>query len=120
MQLLGISLGFERQTAVVFMSMMVVSVPTSLALLGVVALILVASSMHGEIMGPAPQYKMTNVGEVPTNDPNRFLDIVEALTDAELNRTGEVEVLTNGSAFAWLLRRRASPSRLPILFPTRA
>ena len=78
---------------------MVVSVPTGLAWLGVVALILVASSILGGMFGPMPQYKMTNSDEIPPNDSNRFLEIVEALTDAGLNRTGEVEVLTNGPAF---------------------
>ena len=78
---------------------MVVSVPTGLAWLGVVALILVASSMLGGILGPTPKYKMTNADEIPQNDSDRFLEVVEALSDAELNRTGEVEVLTNGPAF---------------------
>jgi cardiolipin synthase len=79
--------------------MMVVSVPTGLAWLGVVALILVASSMLGGILGPTPMYKITNADEIPPNDSDRFLEVVEALSDAELNRTGEVEVLTNGPAF---------------------
>lgn len=67
--------------------------------MGVIALILVASSILGGLVGPVPRYKLTDKDELPENDSNRFLEIVEALTDAQLNRTGELEVLTNGPAF---------------------
>lgn len=79
--------------------MIAVSVPSGVAVLGVVALILVASSILGALIGPLPRYKMTSTDELPANDSDRFLEIVEALTDAKLNRTGELEVLTNGPAF---------------------
>ena len=79
--------------------MIAVSIPTGVAVLGVVALLLVASSALGGLIGPLPRYKLTNKGELPANDSDRFLEIVEALTDAQLNRTGTIDVLTNGDSF---------------------
>lgn len=79
--------------------MIAVSIPTGVAVLGVVALLLVASSVLGGLIGPLPRYKLTNKGELPANDSDRFLEIVEALTDAQLNRTGTIDVLTNGDSF---------------------
>ena len=46
-----------------------------------------------------PRYKLMNAEEMPANESDRFLEVVEALADAELNRTGDVEVLTNGPSF---------------------
>ncbi len=46
-----------------------------------------------------PRYKLMNAEEMPANESDRFLEVVEALSDAELNRTGDVEVLTNGPSF---------------------
>ena len=79
--------------------MMAVSIPTWVAALGVVALLLVASSILGGLVGPTPTYKIADRNQLPPNDSDRFLEIVEALTDARLNRTGNLEVLTNGNSF---------------------
>jgi len=79
--------------------LMMVSVPTAVAVLGIIALLLLASSIAGGLIGPTPRYKLTSADELPPNDSDRFLEIVEALTDAELNRTGNLEVLTNGPSF---------------------
>jgi cardiolipin synthase len=79
--------------------MLAVSVPTGLVIAGGVALALVASSILGGLVGPTPRYKITNKNELPESDSDRFLEIVEALTDAQANRTGKIEVLTNGAAF---------------------
>lgn len=81
------------------MFLLMVSVPTAAAVLGVIALLLLASSFAGGLIGPTPRYKLTSANELPNNDSDRFLEIVEALTDAELNRTGNLEVLTNGPSF---------------------
>jgi len=78
---------------------MAVSVPTGVAVLGIVALVLVASSMLGGLIGPLPRYKLTDRGTLPANDSERFIQVVEALTDAAVNRTGTVDVLTNGPSF---------------------
>jgi cardiolipin synthase len=79
--------------------MLAVSIPTGVAWLGAIALIFVASSILGGMFGPMPSYKMANPDALPPNDSDRFLEIVEALTDAQLNRTGNLQVLTNGDAF---------------------
>jgi cardiolipin synthase A/B len=78
---------------------MAVSVPGWVAVLGIVALVLVASSSIGGLIGPTPRYKLTDRSTLPANDSDRFLEIVIALTDSQLNRTGTVEVLTNGPSF---------------------
>lgn len=78
---------------------MVVSVPTGVAVLGIVALVLVASSLIGGLIGPTPQYELTDRNDLPGNDTERFLQVLEALTDAQVNRTGTLEVLTNGPSF---------------------
>jgi len=79
--------------------MFAVSVPTGVAVLALIALVFFLSSLLGGLIGPLPRYKLTSVDELPANDSDRFLEIVEALTDAQLNRTGDIEVLTNGPAF---------------------
>lgn len=73
--------------------------PTWIAVLGIVAVVLVASSILGGLLGPTPKYKLTDPSGVPANDSDRFLQVVEALTDAQVNRTGTLEVLTNGPSF---------------------
>ena len=78
---------------------MVVSVPTGVAVLGIVALVLVASSLIGGLIGPTPKYELTDRNELPPNDSDRFLQVLEALTDAQVNKTGTLEVLTNGPSF---------------------
>ena len=79
--------------------MVLVSVPTGVALLAMVGLFFFLSSLLGGLLGPTPQYKLTNREELPVNNSDRFLEIVEALTDAQLNRAGDLEVLTNGPSF---------------------
>jgi len=78
---------------------MVVSVPTGVAVLGIVALVLVASSLIGGLIGPLPKYELTDRNDLPANDSERFLQVLEALSDAQVNRTGSIDVLTNGLAF---------------------
>jgi len=84
---------------VVLVCLMAVSVPTGVAVLGIVALVLVASSLIGGLIGPTPKYELTDRKGVPPNDSERFLQILEALSDAQVNRTGTLEVLTNGPSF---------------------
>jgi cardiolipin synthase A/B len=78
---------------------MVVSVPTGVAVLGIVALVLVGSSLIGGLIGPTPKYELTDRNGLPPNDSERFLQVVEALSDAQVNRSGTLEVLTNGPSF---------------------
>jgi cardiolipin synthase A/B len=78
---------------------MVVSVPTGVAVLGVVALLLVASSLAAGLIGPMPKYELTDRNDLPPNDSERFLQVLGSLSDAQVNRTGTLEVLTNGPSF---------------------
>ena len=78
---------------------MVVSVPTGIAVLGIIALVLVASSLIGGLIGPTPKYELTDRNGLPPNDSERFLQVLEALSDAQVNRTGVLDVLTNGPSF---------------------
>lgn len=76
-----------------------VAVPTWVAVLGVVALVLVASSLIGGLIGPTPKYELTDRNGLPPNDSEKFLQVLESLADAQVNRTGSLEVLTNGPSF---------------------
>ncbi len=76
-----------------------VSIPTGLFVVGFVALLLIAAFLLSGIFGPTPKYEITNRGELPRNDSAEFLNLVESLADARVNRTGDFAVLTNGSAF---------------------
>ncbi|MGA9586127.1 MAG: phospholipase D-like domain-containing protein [Terracidiphilus sp.] len=84
---------------IVLISIIDLSVPTWVAVLALIGLVFLGSSILGGLLGPTPRYKLTNPDELPANDGDRFLEIVEALTDAQLNRTGDLQVLTNGPSF---------------------
>ena len=81
------------------MLMLAMTMPTWVAVLASIALVFFVSSLLGGLLGPTPRYKLTNADELPANDSDRFLEVVEALADAELNRTGDLTVLTNGPVF---------------------
>lgn len=79
--------------------LIVVTVPTSLVVVGGIALALVAAVLLAGIFGPVPDYKISSEGELPANDSPAFLSVVEALTDAKVNPTGNFQVFVNGPAF---------------------
>ena len=70
--------------------MLAIIVPTWVAVLALVALVFFASSLFGGLLGPMPRYRMMNADEMPPNDSDRFLEVVEALADAGLNRAGDL------------------------------
>jgi cardiolipin synthase len=76
-----------------------VSVPTGLAGLGIAALALLSTVLLAGIFGPMPRYKITCPDELAANDSKEFLNLLESLVDAKVNRTGSFEVLTNGPRF---------------------
>lgn len=80
-------------------SLAVVSIPTSLFVVGFVALLLIVAFLMSGIFGPTPKYEITNRDELPRNNSSEFLNLVESLADAKVNRTGSFEVLTNGQEF---------------------
>lgn len=77
----------------------VVTVPTGLAVIGGIAVAFAAAVLLAGIFGPSPEYRISSAGELPANDSPEFLHLIEALTDAKVNRTGEFDVLTNGPEF---------------------
>ena len=75
------------------------SIPTSLVVLGIIALALVTLGLLASIFGPTPKYEVTGAEELPSNDSPEFLALVESLVDAKVNRTGSFQVFKNGPAF---------------------
>ena len=76
-----------------------VSIPTGLFVVGVIALIFFAAFLLSGIFGPTPKYEIANRDQLPSNDSPQFLVLVESMVDAKVNRTGTLEVLKNGPAF---------------------
>jgi len=79
--------------------LLAVSVPTGWFVLGTIALALLAAYMLGGILGSSPQYRITGAQEMPPNESEDFLNLIESLTDAKINRSGSFEVFTNGLCF---------------------
>ncbi len=76
-----------------------VTVPTWAAVLGLISLLLIVAYMLAGIFGPSPNYEIAARNELPANDADAFVKLVESLADAPVNHTGRFEVLTNGPAF---------------------
>ena len=76
-----------------------ITVSTGWAVLGAFALIFFLLFLLAGIFGPTPQYTLSSQGDLPANDSEMFLNVLEALTDAKVNRAGALEVLTNGPCF---------------------
>ena len=76
-----------------------VSLPTGFVVLGAVALALVVAYLLGGVFGPMPRYCITGADELPHNDSPQFLNLLESLVDAKVNRTGNLDILTNGPNF---------------------
>lgn len=83
----------------VYAFVMVVTLPTGLVVVGAIALAFVCAILLGGMFGPNPEYKISSAADLPSNDSPEFLDLVEALTDAKVNRTGAFDVLANGPNF---------------------
>ncbi|HXS13042.1 MAG TPA: phospholipase D-like domain-containing protein [Acidobacteriaceae bacterium] len=79
--------------------LLAVTVPTWVAVLGVIALVLIAAYMLAGIFGPSPDYKIESGNELAANGSDAFLSLLQSLVDAPLSRTGTFEVLANGPSF---------------------
>lgn len=79
--------------------LMSITVSTGWAVVGGLALLFVLLTMLAGVFGPMPRYAIANCGRVAANDSEMFLRVLESLTDAKVNRTGAMEVLTNGPCF---------------------
>ena len=76
-----------------------VRVSTGWFVLGLIALVLLTGYFLAGIIGPMPRYEIRDEDQIPANDTDPFLLLLGSLVDAAMNRTGRLEVLTNGSAF---------------------
>lgn len=76
-----------------------ITLPTGLVVLGGVALLLLSAVLLSGIFGPMPRYEICGVEDLPANHSPKFLNLLKALADATVDRTGRFEVLTNGQTF---------------------
>lgn len=74
-------------------------VSTSWFVLGLIALALLTAYLLAGILGPMPRYWIKDEKQIPANDSQPFLLLLSSLVDAAINRTGKIEVLTNGPHF---------------------
>ena len=79
--------------------LMSITVSTGWAVLGGLALVLVLLFLLAGVFGPMPRYTISSQGDISDNDSEMFLKVLESLTDAKINRSGALEVLTNGPCF---------------------
>jgi cardiolipin synthase len=80
-------------------ALLVVIVPTWIAVLGLIALLILAAYTLAGIFGPSPQYEITCRDQLPANHTDAFIGLVESLVDAPASRTGRFQVFTNGPSF---------------------
>ena len=76
-----------------------VLVPTGWFVVGLIALLLMVAHMLAGIFGPMPRYQIDGTEDLPPNDSEPFLLLLESLTDAKLNRTGKYSVFHSGPDF---------------------
>jgi cardiolipin synthase A/B len=76
-----------------------ITVSTGWAVFGGLALVFVLLFLLAGVFGPMPRYTISSQGDIPANDSEMFLNVLESLTDAKVNRAGTLEVLTNGPCF---------------------
>ncbi len=96
-----------------YLFLLTVHLPTGVAILGGVALVLVGTWLLSGLLAPFPRYRITGAEELPANNSEEYLGLLEALVDAKLNRTGRLEVLANGENFyeaEWAAIRQAQKS----------
>jgi cardiolipin synthase len=74
-------------------------VPTWLFVLGFIASLVLAAYLLGGIVGSSPEYRINGAQEMPPNHSRDFLNLLESLSDAKANRTGNLEIIANGPSF---------------------
>ncbi len=79
--------------------LMFVAVPTGWFVTGVIASVFLLAFLLSGIFAPSPRYEITNRNMLGANDSPEFLNLIESLADAKVNRTGTVEILKNGERF---------------------
>ena len=83
------------------MNLLVIFVPvsTGLFVVGFIAVVFLTAFLLSGLFGPTPEYEIGNRNQVPLNDSADFVDLLESLVDAKVNRKGIVEVLKDGPCF---------------------
>ena len=76
-----------------------IAVPTGWFVLGLIALLLLMAYLLAGMFGPMPRYEIRDGNEIPANATTPFLLLLASLVDAAINRTGRLDVFTNGDAF---------------------
>jgi cardiolipin synthase len=79
--------------------LMSITVSTGWAVIGGLALAFLLLFLIAGVVGPMPRYTISSYCDISDNDSEIFLNVLESLTDAKVNRAGTVEVLTNGPSF---------------------
>ena len=82
-----------------FFLLLTIPVPTSLGVLGLIALVFAALLLLAGLFAPMPRYRITGAAELPGNDSESFLELLESLVDAKVNHSGTLHVFTNGPNF---------------------
>ncbi len=76
-----------------------VQIPTAVAVVGAIALAMIFLWVLAGLFAPFPAYRIEGAEQMPANDSPEYLVLLQALVDAQVNRTGRMEVLTNGPNF---------------------
>jgi cardiolipin synthase len=76
-----------------------IELSTAWVVIGALCLLFVLLLLLAGMLGPMPQYSISSRTDLPKNDSESFLNVLEALTDTKVNRTGSLEVLANGPNF---------------------
>jgi cardiolipin synthase len=76
-----------------------VAVPTGWIVVGLIALLFLTAYVLGGMFGPMPRYAIRAEDELRANDTRSFLLLLSSLVGAAINRTGRLDVFTNGPAF---------------------
>ncbi|MFC5861955.1 phosphatidylserine/phosphatidylglycerophosphate/cardiolipin synthase family protein [Acidicapsa dinghuensis] len=74
-------------------------ISTGWAIVGGLCLLFVLLFLLAGVIGPVPQYSISCPDDLPANGSDGFLNVLESLVDARINRTGTLDVLTNGPSF---------------------
>ena len=79
-------------------AMIVITVPIALAVIGVLSFATVLLMILGGLVEPTLRYSIRSTKPL-LNGSEPFLRLLEALTDAKVNRNSSFQVLTNGESF---------------------
>jgi cardiolipin synthase A/B len=76
-----------------------VTLSSGWVVVGGLSLLFVLLFLLSGVIGPMPRYSISNPNDLSGNDSEAFLNELESLADAKVNKTGALEVLTNGPSF---------------------